>query len=153
MTDGTSPRTGRTRRTVLRTAAWTTPAVAVAAAVPAFAASVNDILNPKFTKINDGRFATVLAISVTNDGPATLASGTVQVTLTAAAAVFYQPLDDSLVWTVLDPKPNQVLKSVTWVYNLTVPVGIDVRLPGLLRVQTANSLDYAVTFAYVGPQQ
>ena len=77
------PPPGSTRRTLMRATMWTAPAVAVATAAPAFATSgTNDIQNVMYRKIvevpgTENGFYGADNIMVTNDGPKTLAAGTV----------------------------------------------------------------------------
>ena len=145
-------RSGLSRRTVVRTAAWSAPAVTVAVAAPAFANSlVDDIVNPTFSTSLNGRIRTVSGITVTNDGPNVLAAGTVRITFIITggntADVWDQPVVSAgSSWAAVAGSVGT--KTLVFTYNAAVPLGT-VSLPGILAARSGNGSGVqSVTLTY-----
>ena len=111
---GTTP----SRRQVVRAGAWTVPAIAVAAAAPAFAASGANIKNPGSTATitqsgSGGNREFSVTTTIRNDGPVATENLTVRITITGGAnpSVTQTPIGFTLFAT------ENVTGGVTFVFT------------------------------------
>lgn len=136
---------------MLRTAAWSVPAVTLVTAAPAFADSkVDDIaLSPPTFAVNrNGVTATVTGVTLINDGPNDL-TVTVVLTLTAGGNNYFSAVPTDTDWTFSDTGTQATTLTATRVVTVTdkgsVPTGgFSVTLGG--RANVTPTLASNVTF-------
>ena len=147
MTDETTTADGgSTRRTVLRTAAWTAPAAIVAVAAPAFATSPgNDIKNSVYRPDSGGYSRRIDEIYVTNDGPDVLAANTVTMTVTMTSGIMEGFPTTAGSWTVISRGGGGATFGYT-ARSHRRPV----QLIGVESQTSTQVPAFTVTFAYVG---